>query len=88
MVVHPNYLSNAEEAVQQISSEGGKPPRIVAQAQRQVWRSDEAVEPFPRALTPEQEAPLPVFIVHSSGSTGFPKVSSGSAYSISSSSDY
>lgn len=76
MIVHPNYLPRAEEAIEQITQEGGNPPRIILQAQRQVWRSTEPVEPFPRALTPEQEGPLPVFIVHSSGSTGFPKVSS------------
>lgn len=40
-----------------------------------MWDNAEAAKAYPRALTPEQEGPLPVFIVHSSGSTGFPKVS-------------
>ncbi|KAJ7065190.1 L-aminoadipate-semialdehyde dehydrogenase [Mycena amicta] len=31
------------------------------------------VKPFPPVLTPEQESPRPAVVLHSSGSTGFPK---------------
>lgn len=46
-------------------------------AASEVWDvkdSEGAMEDFERALTEEEEGELPVFIVHSSGSTGFPKV--------------
>ncbi|KAJ9111498.1 hypothetical protein QFC22_006525 [Naganishia vaughanmartiniae] len=74
LVVHPSLIGNAKEAIAELAEDAANQScQLVDIAEKSRWDNDESVKPYPRALTPEQEGPLPVFIVHSSGSTGFPK---------------
>lgn len=76
LVVHPSLIANAKGAIAELAEDAtNQSCQLVDIADKSLWDNDESVKPYPRALTPEQEGPLPVFIVHSSGSTGFPKVS-------------
>jgi acyl-CoA synthetase (AMP-forming)/AMP-acid ligase II len=82
LVAHPSLLTNAKDAIAELAQDAANQScQLIDIADKALWDNDESVKPYPRALTPEQEGPLPVFIVHSSGSTGFPKVSSASRIS-------
>ncbi|KAJ9094096.1 hypothetical protein QFC21_006197 [Naganishia friedmannii] len=74
LVVHPSLIENAKGAIAELVMDvTNQSCQLVDIADKSLWDNDESAKPYPRALTPEQEGPLPVFIVHSSGSTGFPK---------------
>jgi acyl-coenzyme A synthetase/AMP-(fatty) acid ligase len=76
LVVHPSLASNGRAAIDDLAQAApDQACRLVDIADKALWDTVDPVKAYPRALTPEEEGPLPVFIVHSSGSTGFPKVS-------------
>lgn len=75
--MHPSLTSAGKSAINELAQNAANQAcQLVDFAEKAVWDHDNPVKAYPRALTPVEEGPLPVFIVHSSGSTGFPKVSS------------
>jgi acyl-coenzyme A synthetase/AMP-(fatty) acid ligase len=75
IIAHPTLWDVASEAIAFVKEQGVPINcEVVPIAPRSAWDKSDHPKPYVRALTPEQEGPLPAFIVHSSGSTGFPKV--------------
>ncbi len=75
IIAHPSLQDAARDAIALVQKQGvAMDCEVVSIAPRSAWDRSDRPKPYPRALTPEQEGPLPAFIVHSSGSTGFPKV--------------
>ncbi|KAI0726890.1 L-aminoadipate-semialdehyde dehydrogenase [Fomitopsis betulina] len=76
LVYGSRFGSEAHEA-QKILSEQGVVLEIVPERRFPIWGpggvEDAKIEPFPAVLTPQQERDRMCVILHSSGSTGFPK---------------
>jgi acyl-coenzyme A synthetase/AMP-(fatty) acid ligase len=76
IVAAPSHWDAANEAIALVKEQGVELDcEVVPIAPKTAWDKNDSPKLYVRALTPEQEGPLPAFIVHSSGSTGFPKVS-------------
>ena len=73
LICHPSLLRQAREA----RAEDDEAFDIVGMAPRHVWYGNSAeVTVLPLALKPEEEKDLTAVIMHTSGSTGMPKVRS------------
>ncbi|KAL0568452.1 hypothetical protein V5O48_013531 [Marasmius crinis-equi] len=76
LIYSPKFTEEAREAKDSLAKEGYE-VGIVEDKRFPLWGKEGAamasVKPFQAPLTPEQEAGRPAVILHSSGSTGFPK---------------
>ncbi|KAI5479365.1 L-aminoadipate-semialdehyde dehydrogenase [Pseudohyphozyma bogoriensis] len=74
LVYHPSLKANAEAAAAAVKEELGIDIVVAQQPSPEEWNTTKIGEPpFSRSRTTEEEVDEPAFIVHSSGSTGFPK---------------
>ncbi|KAJ8082482.1 putative NRPS-like protein biosynthetic cluster [Marasmius tenuissimus] len=76
LIYSPKFTEEAKEAREALAAEGYQ-LGIVEDKRFPLWGDDGAatasIKPFHAPLTPEQESNRPAVILHSSGSTGFPK---------------
>ncbi|KAK7690571.1 hypothetical protein QCA50_005669 [Cerrena zonata] len=76
LVYGTKFVKEAKEAQQILTSEGYE-LGIVPDKRFPLWGPEgvaaSQIKPYPAVLTPEQEVDRPAVILHSSGSTGFPK---------------
>ncbi|GBE77228.1 putative three-domain protein [Sparassis crispa] len=76
LIYGSKFPAEAKEA-QRILAEEGYPLEIIAERRFPLWGPggvDEAnIKPYPAVLTPQEEYKRTAVILHSSGSTGFPK---------------
>ncbi|KAF9266782.1 L-aminoadipate-semialdehyde dehydrogenase [Marasmius fiardii PR-910] len=76
LIYSPKFTEEAKEAKSSLEAEGYQ-LGIVKDRRFPLWGPEgiatTTVKPFQAPLTPEQEANRPAVVLHSSGSTGFPK---------------
>ncbi|TYJ52933.1 hypothetical protein B9479_006444 [Cryptococcus floricola] len=76
LIYGPKYAKTAKD-VQELLEEEGIEIRIIPETRYPLWGPDGAREskitPYQARLTPEQESKRTCVVLHSSGSTGFPK---------------
>jgi len=76
LIYGPKFQETAKEAQQSLKEEGYA-LELVPEKKFPLWGpggiADAEVKPYPALLTPEQEKRRAGVILHSSGSTGFPK---------------
>jgi acyl-CoA synthetase (AMP-forming)/AMP-acid ligase II len=76
LIYGTKYASVAQQAQEQLSKEGFE-IQLVAEKRFPLWGPggirESKIAPYPARLSPEQEAKRTAVILHSSGSTGFPK---------------
>ena len=77
LIYGAKYEATAKAAQAALREEDGYQLRIIPEKRFPLWGKggvrDLEIAPFPPVLTPEQEATRTCVILHSSGSTGFPK---------------
>jgi len=77
LIYGPRYESVAKEVQETLTKEGYE-IRIIAEKRFPLWgeggiSSSPPIPPYPARLKPDQESKRTAVILHSSGSTGFPK---------------